>query len=468
MNGEPTRDELRERANRALADLAAYQGGGSYVWVVVREGEKIGGCSTNLRPYQDAFENEVMQAVPMEICATGDALPKTEATFAQNTRTRHTDLHPIVAVLMAKLNEINGHNSPRTMAIKHPDTLPLWFPHRPKVYAERTQAMSLPQLFQVLDAIFGHVRRHVAAIHSLHSAVASHFRVSSVPTRTRACFEAFFDFLRREAEEIGGKPRGARSTPRGGVSPSVGTPPGARLPAAKSPGEANGTTPRGGPRRRGLRNSPTPERTPAGGLFLPSPGPHPSEMVGDLDEDVPILDNPKSTITRGRRAKKGDQIAGGAGKASPKTESESPWAEEDELARGVSRSYKRRRESSRIPPGSFGGAGTPGKRTRVKTEVDDAFAGRAESDLSAHSSTPRVDVPLAMAECAESRPEIQSNGVGVEHSGGAGPELGGKGWDDGDSEHSFDQLLNNVDWEQVENGLRAETEDAGSGGMDRG
>lgn len=64
MAPEPTRDELQERANRALADLAAHQGGGSYVWVVVREGgEKLGGSSNNLRPYQDAFVNEVSLAV---------------------------------------------------------------------------------------------------------------------------------------------------------------------------------------------------------------------------------------------------------------------------------------------------------------------------------------------------------------------------------------------------------------------
>lgn len=335
--------------------------------------------------------------------------------------------------------------------------------------------MSLPQLFQVLDAIFGHVRRQVAAIDSLHSALAAHFRASSVPTRTRACFEAFFDFLKKEAEQTGARPRGGRATPRGGQSASVGSPPRDRKPAVN--GEATGGTPRGGKRRRGLRNSPKAKGAPAGGLFLPSPGPHPSEMVGDLDEDVPILDNPRKSMKRGRRGGKGDRTAGGAGKASPKTEPESLWGEEDEPASAenhFNRSTKRRRERSDLPPGCSGKAGTSRKKRRVKTEANNTFTQQDGSDSSVHSSTPRDDVPLAVAECDESTPEIESNGVhgldpsGGDPSGGAGPELGGKGWDDEESEQSFDELLTDVDWDLVGMGLRAESGGAGTGGMNHG
>jgi hypothetical protein len=61
----------------------------------------------------------------MEISANGipPMLPRTEATFAEKAKTKHTDLHPIVAVLMAALNEFNGHTSPRRMALTDPDTV---------------------------------------------------------------------------------------------------------------------------------------------------------------------------------------------------------------------------------------------------------------------------------------------------------------------------------------------------------
>jgi hypothetical protein len=61
----------------------------------------------------------------MEISASGNppVLPRTEATFAEKAKTKHTDLHPIVAVLMAALNEFNDHTSPRRMALTDPHTV---------------------------------------------------------------------------------------------------------------------------------------------------------------------------------------------------------------------------------------------------------------------------------------------------------------------------------------------------------
>lgn len=55
---------------------------------------------------------------------------KAEKVLHTLAKTKHVELHPIVATLIQGLNEINNHKVPRVMALTDPSTVSLcsrWF-----------------------------------------------------------------------------------------------------------------------------------------------------------------------------------------------------------------------------------------------------------------------------------------------------------------------------------------------------
>jgi hypothetical protein len=50
-------------------------------------------------------------------------LPKTEKVLLALAKTRHVELHPIVATMIQGLNEINNHKVPRVKALGDPSSV---------------------------------------------------------------------------------------------------------------------------------------------------------------------------------------------------------------------------------------------------------------------------------------------------------------------------------------------------------
>lgn len=50
-------------------------------------------------------------------------LPRTENVLLALAKTRHVELHPIVAMMIQGLNEINSHKVPRVKALADPTTV---------------------------------------------------------------------------------------------------------------------------------------------------------------------------------------------------------------------------------------------------------------------------------------------------------------------------------------------------------
>ncbi|GAQ85485.1 hypothetical protein KFL_002370200, partial [Klebsormidium nitens] len=204
MGPQPSEEELKVRATEALEALARASGAKGHIWMVIKgDGGKIGGCSPSLRPYGAALMDEVEKATEKPVIVTSKREPsgllKAEKVLHTLAKTKHVELHPIVATMIQGLNEINNHKHPRVMAITDPSTMPAWFPFPPAVYAPRAQKMDLHQLFHVIDVIFGQVRGNLHAIQTLHSMLDRVYKSGSCSIGTRAGIDSFFEFLEDEA-----------------------------------------------------------------------------------------------------------------------------------------------------------------------------------------------------------------------------------------------------------------------------
>ncbi|GAQ86191.1 hypothetical protein KFL_002750080 [Klebsormidium nitens] len=204
--GRPQRssEELVYRMEELMEELALCVGGSGYIWLVVKGGGgHLGGCSPNLKPYKAALADEVEKATerPVVVALEGDPprLPRTESVLLALAKTRHVELHPIVAMMIQGFNEINNHKVPRVKALADPSTIPSWFPLSAEAYASRSQKMDLHQLFSVLDSIFHEVRGNLRSIQGLHSMLDRAYKNGSCSISTRAGMDSFFHFLEEEA-----------------------------------------------------------------------------------------------------------------------------------------------------------------------------------------------------------------------------------------------------------------------------
>ncbi|GAQ88951.1 hypothetical protein KFL_004720100 [Klebsormidium nitens] len=198
--GELTLQEQHQVVVNAIRTLARLSGAKTYVFVVAGDGHVFKSVSPDLKAHERGFVDEVekARANPIVVWEEGNIsiLRRAEEALA---KTKHAELHPIVAVMIDSLNKLNGHKVSRSTALKDSSSTPTWWPHSPKKYAERTQQLNIRDLTLVIDAVLDQVRNNAVRIEKLRHMLASHFKAGSCSVGTRAVFDAYFDFLLDEA-----------------------------------------------------------------------------------------------------------------------------------------------------------------------------------------------------------------------------------------------------------------------------